>query len=105
MQNPILMLFTFGCLGIFNSKMAVRRHLKRSTLKLINITMECCTLSLLLEFLGIQNSILCGVIFVFYCTRIFNSKMASGRHLKGHLESIFIGFLVCRILSWCNFAL
>ena len=33
-----------------------------------------------------QNSILCGVIFVFYCIRIFKCKMASGRHLKGHLE-------------------
>ena len=61
-------------------------------------------LSLLLEFLGLQNSILCGVIFVFYCTRIFKFKMASGRHLKGHLESTFMGFLVCRILVWCNFA-
>ena len=84
--------------------MTARRHLKKSTFKLINITMECCTLSLLLEFLGMQNSILCGVIFVFYCTRIFKSKMASGRHLKGHLESTFIGFLVCRITAWCNFA-
>ena len=51
-----------------------------------------------------QNSILFGVIFVFYCTRIFKSKMASGRHLKGHLESTLIGFLVCRILLWCNVA-
>ena len=56
--------------------MAARRHLKKTTFKLINITMECCTLSLLLEFLGMQNSILCGVIFVFYCIRIFESKMA-----------------------------
>ena len=73
--------------------MAARRHLKRSKFKLINITMDYCTLSLLLEFLGMQNSILCGVIFVFYCTRIFKSKMASG-HLKDHLESTLIGFLV-----------
>ena len=29
-----------------------------------------------------QHIILCGVIFVFYCTRIFKSKMASGRHLN-----------------------
>ena len=83
--------------------MAVRHHLEK-TFKLINITMECCILSLLLEFPSRQNSNLCGVIFVFYCTRIFKSKMASGRHLKGHLESTFIGFLVCRILLWCNFA-
>ena len=82
--------------------MAARRHLKKLTFKLINITMKCCK-SLLLEFLGMQNSIMCGVIFVSYCTRIFKSKMASGRHLKGHLESTFIGFLVCRILLWCNF--
>ena len=47
MQNPILMLFFY-----FDAKMAARRHLKRSTFKLINITMECCTLSLLLKFLG-----------------------------------------------------
>ena len=52
-----------------------------------------------------QNSILCGVIFVFYCTRISKSKMASGRHVKGNRESAFMGFLVCRILLWCNFAL
>ena len=84
--------------------MAAKRHLKKSTFKLVNITMECCTLSLLLEFLGMQNSILCGVIFVFYCIRIFKFKMASGRHLKDHLESTFIGFLVCRILLSCNSA-
>ena len=84
--------------------MAARHHLKKSTFKFINITMECCTLSLLLEFLDMQNSILCGVIFVFYCTKIFKSKMTSGRHLKGRLESTFIGYLVCRILLWCNFA-
>ena len=77
---------------------------KKSTFKLISITMECCTLSLLFEFLGMQHSILCDVIFVFYCTRIFKSKMASGRHLKSHLESTLIGFLVCKILLWCNFA-
>ena len=51
-----------------------------------------------------QNSILCCVIFEFYFTKMFKSKMASGRHLKGHLESTFIGFLVRRILLWCNFA-
>ena len=84
--------------------MAARRHLKKSTFKLINITMECCTLRFLLEFLGMQNSIPSGVTFVFCCTRIFKSKMASGRHIKGHLESTFIGFLVCRVLLWCNFA-
>ena len=49
-----------------------------------------------------HNSNLCRVIFVFYCTRIFESKMASGRHLKGILESTFIGFLVCRIVLRCN---
>ena len=84
--------------------MAARRHLEKITFKLISITMECCTLSLLLEFLGMQNSIPGGFIFVFYCTRIFKSKMASGLHLKRHLESTFMGFLVCRILLRCNFA-
>ena len=84
--------------------MAARRHLKKSTFKLSSITMECCTLSLLLEYLGMQNSILIGVIFVFYCTGKFKSKMAPGRHLKSHLESTLMRFQVCRILLWCNFA-
>ena len=77
---------------------------EKSTFKLISITMECCTLSLLLEFLSMPHLILCGVIFVFYFTRIFKFKMASGRHLKSHLESALMNFLVCRILLWCNFA-
>ena len=34
--------------------MAARCHLKKLTFKLISITIECCTLSLLLGFLGIQ---------------------------------------------------
>ena len=56
-----------------------------------------------------QNSILCGVIFVFYCTRISKSKMASGRHLKGNLEiTSSLNIFYCNInmqLGWATSSL
>ena len=36
-----------------------------------------------------QNSILCGVTFVFYCTRIFKSKIPSGLHPAASLKYLY----------------
>ena len=43
--------------------MATRRHFEKSMFKLISVTMEFCTLSLLLEPLGLQNSILVLILY------------------------------------------
>ena len=73
--------------------MAVRCHLERSTVKL---TLKYYYGMLHVQYVsygvsGIQNSV--QVFFAFYCTRIFKSKMASRRHLKGSLESSFCLFV------------
>ena len=44
--------------------MVARRHLEKSTFKFISIAMECCTYCILLEFLGMQYSIL--VLFLYF---------------------------------------